>query len=164
MKIVIVWKYFLDSHNIAHKIRPGWKLFAVTRLNHTELSPEVKSSRGEISLRVERVTTYKSFIIGRGNFTPGWNLTCDGPHRRPLALSYSSKKVLMIGSHLCQNPKNLVFAPFLGLLGPSWPAGTYAQKSDLVTFLTLWLSNLLKRPPLPLKKTQQNSDERIPSS
>ena len=33
---------------------------------------EVKSLRGEISPRVEHVTTYKCFLIDVGNFTPGW--------------------------------------------------------------------------------------------
>ena len=67
----------------------------------------------------------------------------------------------MIGSHLCQNPKNLVFAPFLGLPDPL----------ELMPKNWTWLLFLLygyliycKRPPLPLKKTQQNSHEPIPSS
>ena len=67
------------------KIRPCWKLIAVTRWNHTELAPWwnfFHITRGEISSRVERVTTYRSFLLDRGNFTPGGNLTCDG------ALSY----------------------------------------------------------------------------
>ena len=47
---------------------------------------ELKSSRGETSLRVERVTTFKSFLIDdRGNFTPGRNLTCDGPQNLNMA-------------------------------------------------------------------------------
>ena len=31
-----------------------------------------------------RVTTYKSFLKDRGNFTPGRNLTCDGPLKATL--------------------------------------------------------------------------------
>ena len=83
---MIVWKI---SHNIAHKIRPDWTFIAATSWNHTKLAPgwnfgpvfktEVKSSRGEISPRVERVTTYSSFLIERGNFIPGRNITYDGP-------------------------------------------------------------------------------------
>ena len=40
---------------------------------------EVKLPRDEISPRVERVTTYRSLLTDRFNFTPGQNLTCDGP-------------------------------------------------------------------------------------
>ena len=40
---------------------------------------EVKSPEDEISRRVECVTTYKSFLIDRGNVTLGWNLACDVP-------------------------------------------------------------------------------------
>ena len=40
--------------------------------------------------RVEPVTTYKSFLIDMGNFTLGWNLTCDG------SLNYIYKSVLKI--------------------------------------------------------------------
>ena len=82
-------KVFSGLVNITLKIRPDWKLIAVTRWNHTELVPwwnfapvfktEVKSPRGEISPRLERVTTYRSFLIDRGNFAPGRNLTYDGP-------------------------------------------------------------------------------------
>ena len=42
---------------------------------------EMKSPRGEISRQVESVTTYKSFLIDMGNFTPGQNLRCDEPLR-----------------------------------------------------------------------------------
>ena len=65
--------------------------------------------------------------------------------KRPLVLSYSSKKVQMNGLDFCQNPKNLIFGPFLGLFGPSWPDGTFSSKSGLVTFLTLWLSNFMQK-------------------
>ena len=80
--LTILWKYLLDySQNIVRKIRPGRKLIAVTHMKiirnypRGEILPvfktELKSSRGETSLRVERVTTFKSFLIDdRGNFTP----------------------------------------------------------------------------------------------
>ena len=41
-----------------YSLRPGLKL-------------KFFSTQGEISPRVERVTTYKCFFIERGNFTPG---------------------------------------------------------------------------------------------
>ena len=49
-----------------------------------------KSPWNEISLSMERVTTYKGFLIDSGNFTLGWSLTCDGP------LNYIYKLVLQI--------------------------------------------------------------------
>ena len=49
-----------------------------------------KSPWNEISLSMERVTTYKGFLIDSGNFTLGWTLTCDGP------LNYIYKLVLQI--------------------------------------------------------------------
>ena len=73
---MIVWKYFLDTHKIAQKIRLGWKSIAVRRWNHIELAPgwnlapvfktEVKSPRGEISTHIERAATYESLLIDRG--------------------------------------------------------------------------------------------------
>ena len=79
---------FWISHNIAHKIKAGQlKLIAVTRWNHTELASvwnfvpvfkmEVKSLWGEISLWIELVTAYRSFLIDRGNFTPEQTFKCD---------------------------------------------------------------------------------------
>ena len=91
---------FCISHNIGHKIRLGQKLVAVTYWKHKELAPEwnfapvfkaeVKLPWNEILLRVHRVTTYKSFLIDRGDFTLGWNLMCDTP------LNFIYKSVLQI--------------------------------------------------------------------
>ena len=50
----------------------GWNFAPVFKI-------EVKSPGDEISLLVECVTTYKSFLIDRGNVTLGWNITCDVP-------------------------------------------------------------------------------------
>ena len=70
---------FWISHNMAHKIRLGWKLIAITSWNHAELAlgwnfapifkTQVKSPRGKISPWIEFMTTYKIFLIGKGDFT-----------------------------------------------------------------------------------------------
>ena len=68
--------------------KTGLKTYCSHTLKAYRISPRVKSStvfktkakstQGEISLLVERVTPYKCFFIDKDNFTPGQNLTCDG--------------------------------------------------------------------------------------
>ena len=47
----------------------------------------------------------------------------------------------MYGLDLCQNPKNLVFGSFLGLLGPPNPKDFF-QKSGLLIFFFLLYDSL----------------------
>ena len=56
------------------------------------------------------------------------------------------KQVYMNRSEFCQNPKILIFGPFLELFRPSWSNGIFFfQKLGFVIFLTLWLSNFMQR-------------------
>ena len=64
---------------------------------------------------------------------------------RPVVLSYSSIKVHINGIHFFQNPKLLIFF-----------GGTFFLKSDFVTFLTLWLSNLMQKNEKKLKNKLWN--------
>ena len=50
------------------------KLIAVTVKFAPVLKTEAKSPRSKISPRVERVTTYQSFLVEKGNLTPGQNI------------------------------------------------------------------------------------------
>ena len=90
---MIVWKYSLNSHDIAHKTKPYWKSIAVTRWNHRELAPGWNFApffkTGKITpgwnFTSDRMCNYfQKFPHRHGlfqrdvNFTPGRNLTCDG--------------------------------------------------------------------------------------
>lgn len=80
INFVAGWRITLQS--ITYILRLGRKLIAVTCWNHTKLAPArnfvsvfktgTKSTQGEILPRVDCVATYKSFIIDKGNLTPGW--------------------------------------------------------------------------------------------
>lgn len=80
INFVAGWRITLQS--IAYILRLGRKLIAATRWNHTQLAPArnfisafktgTNSTQGEVLPRVECVATYKSFIIDKGNLTPGW--------------------------------------------------------------------------------------------
>ena len=54
--------------------------------------------------------------------------------RRPFVFSYCGKKVYMNRLDFCQYPKNLIFGPFLGLLGAFWPVQTFFSKARIHHF------------------------------
>ena len=59
-------------YNIAHTIRPGWKLNAVTRWNQTELVPEWNFTRLYNHLRVKSnlyVSNFRGLISLRGEIS-----------------------------------------------------------------------------------------------
>ena len=72
--------------------KPGWnwKFHPGPKFDPWRCS---KSPRGEILPRVERVTTYRSFLIYRGNFTPVRNPTCDRPLKFTLKRTKTEKHI-----------------------------------------------------------------------
>ena len=63
--------------------------------------------------------------------------------RIPAVLSCSSKKGFN-ELDFCENPQNIIFGLFFWHLGPSWPSPYFFQKSDFITFLSLWLTSWKK--------------------
>ena len=65
--------------------------------------------------------------------------------RKPLLVSYSSKKVRMNELNYCQNPQNLIFGPFLDFFGSPDTTGLFFQKLGFVILLNWWLSNFIQK-------------------
>ena len=132
-----------------HKVRPGWKLIAVTYWYHREgvlggnFAPEfrtkVKSLLGEISPRAERVTTYKSFL--RSNVFLGKDLTCKGPLFYYVSQEIwlcSSRKLLCIDQsrfYIFSHPREFNFSFFNNKRTAGWVAHIARV---FLTFYSCW--------------------------